>query len=141
MKHKTVQKKPLLGAIKGYIFSLLPPRLKARVGLRMRSLLGLSKQADLGVNAFVSHKYRLLFIGIPKNAQTSTMRFLKGHAEQLEGEALSLSYPLGEPMLTWVREYYSFIIFRDPVARIVSCYRNKIVNLDDPSKTVIVDAY
>ena len=140
MKHKEVQPRSIADRLRRVLLDMMPLSFRGKLGLFLRRLTGSKRRADLGVNAYVSHKEKFLFIGIPKNAQTSTMRFLKVNSYKLNGEALALRYPLGSTVCAWVRDYYSFIIIRHPVDRILSCYRNKIAN-QDRDKTRIVDSF
>lgn len=140
MKHKAVQPRSIIYRLRRVLLDKMPLSCRGKLGLFLRRLTGAKRRADVGVNAYVSHKEKILFIGIPKNAQTSTMRFLKGNSSKLNGEALALRYPLGPTVSAWVRDYYSFIIIRHPVDRILSCYCNKIAN-EDRGKTRIVDSF
>lgn len=67
------------------------------------------------------HKYKLIFIHIPKNAGTSVVNFFLGEkSTEINEEGHGHKFPF--PHKEYVGKYYIFSIVRDPLSRFLSAY-------------------
>lgn len=82
------------------------------------------------IKCLVNHRYRFVYVPIPKVATTSMKAFLAPCFDVVDTDKPHLS--LEESFITLpeydsLSEYFSFTIARDPYDRIESAYRDKIV--------------
>jgi len=92
----------------------------------------------------ISHKYKLLYVPVPKNACTSIKNFFWNleHEEpfvpfEIKGKKyrhIHDFYPTtyfsqanARALEPRVRNYFKFTVIREPIERLVSCYRNRIL--------------
>lgn len=115
-------------------------------------LKGLFAARKLGIQNYQVHKIelseqKLIYIPIPKNACTSTKQVL--HRIEF-GRVFDTTRPVNDPYVD-IHDYYKkrdgaftgteklnsatdynrFAIIRDPVGRLISCYRNRVIDLGD----------
>lgn len=119
-------------------------RLKGRFAARK---LGIQ---NYQVHKIVLSEQKLIYIPIPKNACTSTKQVL--HRIEF-GREFDTTRPVNDPYvdihdyykkrdgafsgteeLKSAKDYNRFAIIRDPVERLISCYRNRVIDLGDLKK-------
>lgn len=89
---------------------------------------GIKAKKDLTCLTIISHKYKFIYIGIPKTATRSFM-----NAFALDGKDIFESEWFETPAayqkaLHDHPDYFKFSFVRNPWARIVSCYNSKIAD-------------
>lgn len=89
-------------------------------------ILGLKAKQDKACLTIISHKYKFVYVGIPK---TATRSFMDAFAAG--GQAIYDSEWYESPadyvrVLAMYPDYYKFTFTRNPWARAVSCYNSKI---------------
>lgn len=93
------------------------------------------------LDIIISHKYKFIWIGIPKVATRSFIdALIKNPKHDYGCEQFKLTL---EELAEFVNleDYFVFSFVRNPWARIVSCYLNKIDNPSDEIKEVIISKY
>ncbi len=82
---------------------------------------------DLSSAKIISHRYRFVYIAIPKVA-TSTFRHILLSKKQTDigATVLYMDTPTLLRQLPETNKYCKFSFVRNPWSRVVSCYRNKI---------------
>ena len=74
-------------------------------------------------NLSISHRYRFIWFRVAKNGTRTLLESLKNNAVPLDVlEARKVRYSLGK-----YKDYYKFAVARNPWARLVSCWLDKVV--------------
>lgn len=97
---------------------------------------------DLTTEKIKSHKYKFVWLSIPKAASRSLITALyrkpEGNFETIEyhmsTDRLFIQYPE-------INDYFKFAFVRNPWSRIVSTYKNKIFNDDENVKKHIINKH
>ena len=78
----------------------------------------------------ISHKYRFIYVEVPKAASRTILRVLRRGDLEIQSSTLPLSELLqSEPDL---KKYHRFSSVRNPWSRLVSTWRNKILDPENP---------
>ena len=104
-------------------------------------IIGLKPWKDLSALTIVSHKYKFIYIGIPKIA-TRTFKdlFVDNPSEDYEIEWNEKPFFFRQAKQKYP-DYCTFIFVRNPYSRIVSCYNSKIAHKSIGKKARIVSLY
>lgn len=112
-----------------------------RIIQKIKSILLPTQQPSISSEKLVSDKYKFIWIGIPKVATRSMLTALyrePAHdygCEQVWDDASTLCQ---NPAYS---EYFKFAFVRNPWARVVSCYLNKIADPDEKVINVIINKF
>ena len=92
----------------------------------MVKILRLPPPDDLSCLVLISHKYKFIYIGVPKVATRSFLNLMtEEHVELFETEWHERKRAHYEAKAQYP-DYYTFSFVRNPWSRIVSCYNSKI---------------
>lgn len=88
-------------------------------------VFGIKPPEDLTPLTIVSHKYKFIYIGIPKVATRSFKQYFLKNKKHY-GIEIHESKAAYQSILRKYPGYFKFAFVRDPLARVLSCYQSKI---------------
>lgn len=102
------------------------------------------KKPDIFVTKIISDKYHFIYTGIPKVASSTFRDFLYRYPEtEAKLDTFITTTSLEKLIYTHPKfnSYFKYTFVRNPWSRVVSCYRDKILNAHPQHKVHIIKQY
>jgi hypothetical protein len=93
--------------------------IKIKYKLRLKKQIKVIWNSSMGV----SHKYKCVFVGIPKNASTTISKCLSNKTDNVHDHNTYMDI-IGQHDTELLEHYFSFAIVRNPFDRLVSIYHH-----------------